>query len=328
MAEETVESTKPQDAKTFADFQASPEVQQILGVSSTRVKPEPAPPASPAVEKKADDPPEPEKVEATATPGEADDKANQVKRDRSAEGRVKEALAKSKAAEERAERLEKEIEELRKGTRKPEETVKTEAVKEPAKDGPPKLADFTSDAKYKTYDEALEAYQDARDEFRDRKASEKAAAEKEAAEAKTRKAEIDKRLEPAKAKHLDWQEKLDETAAKYPQSANDGMTAALRDCEDMGEMMYHFATHHDEFERVVSMEPKAAYREVLRTEIRLGANQSSEPDKQEPVVSKAPAPAERITGGARGSEITPDKARSQREFESNSEVQRILKQAR
>lgn len=185
--------------------------------------------------------------------------------------RISEVIAQRKAAEEKADRAEREAQELR---------AKLEALSvkaEPSKPGDkPIRTGFTSD------DEYIEALADWK--------AKQAIAEREKAQVEAQaKAEFEaierswgKQCEAAKAELEDFETVIADSEVSIP----DVVAAALKESEHGAKLMYFLAKHPDEARQMHRMRPIAAVKHLAKLEAEL----MSEPEAKPVERSKAPEP--------------------------------------
>lgn len=240
--------------------------------------------------------------------GTDDKKQVQEPKKGSAEARIKELTDARKQEKERADRLERELQELRtSGNRKPEpsqQTSQPEAIKpssatiEKAK---PRLAEFEKDPKYKTYAEAVDAFNDSLDTWRDEQAESrqrKADAERQSAAGME---EHNQKITKAKEAHADFEEVVQAGIAAAENIKNVGLEAAMRESEITGELVYHLASHLDEYKRICAMTPNQAYRATVALDLKLsGEPQSQVQEPKRTPVTRFTAPPPTPVGGSGG----------------------------
>ena len=322
------EITAPSDASSMSEFKSSSAVQAILsGVPTPAVVKEPPAESTDENVDASQDGTKPESVIAPdSEPGESRNQET-GKKDRSAAGRIAQLHAEAKSEREARQKLEAEIAELRKGTRKPEETKTVEPPKPEAKaDGKPKLAEFTADSKYKTYDEAQEAWADARDEWvKSQSLAESRKAEEQKSQ-QQRQVEHQGKLLYARAKYADFDAKLQAGIAATAGVENRGIEAAIQEIgkEAFAEVLYGLVDNLDEYRRIAALPPQQAYREILKLELKLSSGEDT-PERTVKPISKAPAPPETIGGNGAVLGKDPSKAGSMRDFKSNPKIQALLK---
>ncbi len=256
------------------------------------------------------------------------------RRNRKAEGKIAELSAAETRERLRAERAEKELDELRKTSavqpspERPKADIKPEAEK--FTEAKPLCAAYTDklgsdEAPFagKTYEQLHDMWIDAVDDWRDRKtefraqqAKQEAAATLAAAEAeakrvseaardKTRQREQDAKLAIARDKYEDYDTVINSAIAAHPNVSNDGIGAAFQHCHDVGELKYALAKDGaKEYLRIAALPPFEAYRETLDLDTLLNKGAKPEkiaeapkaPEKPKPAVSKAPAPYVPLNG--------------------------------
>jgi hypothetical protein len=255
------------------------------------------------------------------------------KRDRSFNGRISDLTNRLKTAEEGRAKLERELEELRKGGRSPEAPQQPSAVSDQrsAETKPAAAAQGDAEPDFEklleaaiddpantTYEKAqaaaLRAYHKAVREAEGQRA------ERERAESQARTAH-EARLAQTRERHEDFDEVV---AAAIPQVEgvhNAGIEAAM-DASDSAEIVYYFATHLDEFRRIAQMKPQAAYRATVALDLKLsqsprnlaltgGAEKTASAPRQ---ASRAPAPVTPVTGATAHTPKNPAEARDYAEY--------------
>ena len=163
---------------------------------------------------------------------------------------------------------------------------------------PPVRASFAS----------YEEYLDAKAEFTGRRAAEnyrkeyeaKQSAEKQAAERTKRTTEFQTKLNE---KYPDITERVGAIAhIQMPE----GMSDAITESEFGPDILNHFASNPEDFERIAALKPSHALREIGRLEARL---EGAPPKKPELVAvkppSRAPAPIKPLSGSAVSSDDEP-----------------------
>lgn len=207
------------------------------------------------------------------------------------------------SAEARADRLERELAELRGG-----ETTKVTPVQEP-----PETPKPTQD-KFDTYDEFIEALADWKADQRvskalsEREATQKAEEQKKSeARQQTEQAEVwKKRVDAALA--VPGRDDFREVAfGKIPMSVV--MRDAILDSELGAEVLYALGKNPAEAQRIAGLGPMAAAREIWKLELTLTSRSSSKPpEKQKQQVSSAPDPITPVgSNGTGGGAIDPAK---------------------
>ncbi len=344
MEEEVIESTVPADS--YAAYKAASLKLEKEPTPDPATDPQPPAPevvapvsSAPPVETPAGETPgatdTPEETPSSAAPVKAakpaetpedseqdtqEQKEQKAKerRNRKAEGKIAELSAEGTRERLRAERAEKELEELRKTSAvqpraaepaKPE--VKPEVAPEKFTEAKPLCAAFTDklgsdEAPFagKSYEQLHDMWIDAVDDWRDRKTEFRAAqseaeakatlaaAEAEtkrvsdAARDKTRQREQDARLAIAKDKYEDYDTVINSAIAAHPNVSNDGIGAAFQHCHDIGELKYALAKDGaKEYLRIAALPPFEAYRETLDLDTLL--IKGAKPEKT-PAPAKAP----------------------------------------
>jgi hypothetical protein len=261
---------------------------------------------------------------------EAKSQEKREKKDRSFNGRISELTNKLKTAEEGRAKLERELEELRKGTRSPEARqqpspgVRSQESgvrsQEPAaeNDAEPdfeKLLDVAiDDPANTTYEKAqaaaLRAYHKAIREAEGKRA------ERERAESQAKTAH-DARLAKTRERHGDFDEMVAQAIPQVEGVHNPGIEAAM-EASDSAEVVYYFATHLDEFRRIAQMKPQAAYRATVALDLKLanpaltgGPEKTASAPRQ---ASRAPAPITPVTGATAHTPKNPAEARDYAEY--------------
>jgi hypothetical protein len=243
------------------------------------------------------------------------------KRRPSIEGRIADLTKRLKTAEEGRAKLERELEELRKGVRSPEarqqqqpSAVSDQRSAEPKPAGEPdfeKLLDAAiEDPANTTYEKAqaaaLRAYHKAIREAEGQRA------ERERVESQAKTAH-EARLARTRERHGDFDEVV---AAAIPQVEgvhNPGIEAAM-DASDSAEVVYYFATHLDEFRRIAQMKPQAAYRATVALDLKLAQSTPERTASAPRQASRAPAPVTPVTGATAHTPKSPAEARDYAEY--------------
>lgn len=214
---------------------------------------------------------EKEKPAESAPEGKAQEKAELPP----SEARIKELLAKNKI-------LEQQLADLRRPPER-QEPAKTEEVEEA-----PKMEDF----------EDLASWTEAKINF---EVKQSLAKDRELRASEETKARIDAHNKQVVQK---WNESVASAKKKYPDFEEKAFAADFniidgsvldRWCleSDMGtDVLYHYATHRDEFEALNRMTPVLAAREIAKTEVKL----LEKPKPAPKVVSDAPKPVSEVSG--------------------------------
>lgn len=265
---------------------------------------ESAPPAN----KQANTPEDKTETAAKTGIAETNNQEQKPKRDRSTEGRIKELVAQGRIEEaakiwdaanakrekERADKLEQELQEYR--TRKPETTSKP-AVEQPKESKPPesqapKLGDFVKDSKYTTYEEAHEAWIDARDDYRDTKrAEEKRRSDQQRQEA-TASEHLKTKVTEARAKYADFDQVAGEIGLGYDPPS---MRQFIQKFNDPMGLLYYLGTNQEEHRRILAVsDPVERWAELRFIEKRL----SGTPENKTPTVVRKPSPPPQTFGGS------------------------------
>ncbi len=243
------------------------------------------------------------------------DKGTKEKSDRSASARFAELTNERKAAEARAEKAERELEELRKGTRNPPESKPADKAEAKPDDTAPKEEDFATYADYieaRAEHRALKAYKAER-----AKESEEATQKAEQERNEKQKQTMKERITAQKAEYPDFDAKL---KALDHIKTNPGISHALGQSENVGHVLAALAADPAEYERINAMEPYAALYAMGMFEQRTMAGRSPSPEKIKPTpISKAPPPPPQAGGTA---PPTPTAA----EAKGFSEYKRLEKQ--
>lgn len=302
-----------------------------------RAEGKPVTEVAPATESAADSEPA-EKPAESADSGAATEKPIQdgqhPKRDRSAAGRAQELItagrieeaqkildAAAKKDRDRADQLERELQEAR--TRKPEQAAApaAETPKEPGTKSEQKalkafLEEYFPANPQASYEDGLEAYY--ADKFNpekimgefEKRMEEKRAKEAAEADAKKRQEAQQSAFNRGREKYDDFDEVLNrgkEATKDVP--ANPGVGAAIQESELVDDLVYHFSANPEEFRRVSALPPNAAYRAVIALEHQLSSSASAPalptPGKPKIPPSAAPAPVAPLGGGSAGSNGRP-----------------------
>lgn len=219
--------------------------------------------------------------------------------------RLSELASQRKAEKERADKLERELEELRKaGTRKPEGTpAGTEA--KPNEDAEPDFKTFYEEeeksGKHQSWAElqsaALKRYNAAMREFSG-KQSQKTERERQANEAR---AAATQKLTKAREKYADF----DQVTAGDPATGeglvmNNAVFGALLSAEDGMDILYEAGKlPAEEKKRIAALPPQGQLFEMAKIQARLAGATSNAPGKERQTatpITKAPPPATPVTG--------------------------------
>jgi hypothetical protein len=206
------------------------------------------------------------------------------------EERIDQLVARQKTAEDRAERAERELAELR------AKAPKTEAARPEGSPAPLDYTKFKAEWIQKnpegTYDELSAAWAEvAADQRVKADRAEQAKAAKDAAEAKERE-ELNtswrKRVETAKAKYADWNE-LD--FGKAPLREGSIPDAFIIDSEAGPDLLRHFAQHPEELEAINSLPAFRQVRELVKLEAKYGETPPDKTDAKPEAKAEAETPA-------------------------------------
>jgi hypothetical protein len=272
-------------------------------------KPEVEAESTPAEESETEDTSSDESETETETDQDSEpDTKPETKQERNDKGEFKESVQKridkavfaQREAERRAADLERQLAEARGGSdAKPLEKPRYEA--------------FQNDPKYKTYEEAQEAYTEAVAEFklqqRDMAAAE--SARKESAKAMER--VWNERLAATKAEHRDYDAVLAK-AAEVPISAP--AQTAIIESEVGPKILYELAKNPAEAERIAKLSPIGQVKAIARLEDKLSTPEAATR------VTKAPKPPATVRGSAPKTVDLNDKSLSMRDFER--EARRLM----
>jgi len=267
----------------------------------------------------------PEGKIATA-PGAPKQETQDTRRKRNAEERLKELHGDKEREKARADRAEKELDELRKtSAAKPPDATKppepSKPVAAPFSEPMPSMRKYLerqsageegfADKSYEELQDLCNAdlveWQDrraeARREKREADEAEKKAAD-EAAKAKTteaealavRKREQDAKVALAKLKYEDYDQSIQAVIAANPNVRNAGIEAAFGEVDDMGEILYALAADKGaEYLRIAKLPTKAAYRETLRLDDRIQAAIAAAAPPKDPDAPAPPAKPEKTS---------------------------------
>jgi hypothetical protein len=260
--------------------------------------------------------------EPVAEPGETKtQEPKQSRRKPDAEARIKELNAEAKREKERADRLERELQDSR--TRKPEPSEPPAATKAaaPKEDDPkPTLAMYTADAK--SYEEAQEKYSEALLEWRDRqkeKANATKAAETRSAEAK---AKIRQTVEQAKTKHPNFSEEGGKVMLPFSPQGWENFFGG-KDFDHPIDVLQHLHANPQEHTRLMELakvNPNRFVAELMFID-RSMAKAPDNPKPQQPV-SRVPPPPPRVGGGTNPPEPAhPRDARNFGEYKRHRKAQ-------
>lgn len=188
------------------------------------------------------------------------------------------------AAETRAEKLQRELEEERAKSRPA--TAKTE-------DKPPKPEDFATVAEYT---DALVDYRVAKKFEADRLEAEQ---QRQADEKAAREREFGKRLAVAREKYTDFQEVVGSIAGTELDRVHNDVIEYMQESEHGAEILYHLAKHRDTLERFRKLSPRAFIAQLGKLETKWEkpaaetttlSQAAAAVTTTTPAVSKAPAP--------------------------------------
>jgi hypothetical protein len=242
------------------------------------------------------------------------------KKDNSFHGRISDLTKRLKTAEEGRAKLERDLEELRKGVRQQPSAVSDQRSAEPrpavagegnAEPDFEKLLDAAiDDPANTTYEKAqasaLRAYHKAIREAEGKRA------ERERAESQAKTAH-DARLAKTRERHGDFDEVVAQAIPQVEGVHNPGIEAAMAASES-AEVVYYFATHLDEFRRIAQMAPQAAYRATVALDLKLAQSTPEKTASAPRQASRAPAPITPVTGATAHTPKSPAEARDYAEY--------------
>lgn len=209
------------------------------------------------------------------------------RRDTTAEGRINELTA-------RARQLEQERDEWKAKANPP-------AKEEPKSAPPPPVGkpDFkamlAAAPDGEDYEQTHDRYLEARDEWRERVAAEKAAQAFEAEKAKAVSESLVQKIQKASAEKPDFEEVV--VHGKWmPKALKDSVAAFMQDADSL-DLIYYLAKNPDEVARIAAEKPSRQLLEMGKLEDRI--SKPAEPEKPtRPPVSSAPPPPTRMGGAA------------------------------
>lgn len=186
------------------------------------------------------------------------------------------------AAEARAAELERQIQELRKGSE-----VKSDGPAPDGKpEGKPKMEDF------KTVGEYAEAVADWKVREALRKEREESAKKEQQKRAEGNREAFEKRVRAVSEQFPDYQDVVGSLDAVVPQH----IAMYIVEDENGPAMAYYLAKHRDEFDRIAKLSPIKALAEIGKLETKWLAKPEGKPAAAAPAVSKAPPPISPIEG--------------------------------
>ena len=189
-----------------------------------------------------------------------------------------------KAAEKRADELERELAELK---------TKGKPTPEPSQEPDPK--DFTNDkGEFDAFGYAKALAKHAAEEAVKADRKEQAKLDKEAAEARSYQEYLG-RVQSSAKDIEDWQEAAEDAADL---KVSGPLTAYLREAEAPAPLLYHFAKHPDVLERLNALPPIKAIAEVTKLELSLTKEpaKADEPEVK-PTKARAPEPIAPLPNG-------------------------------
>jgi hypothetical protein len=286
------------DAESVEEYRKIREGEKIPAEPST---PKTQPQSEPeAVEEVKEPPAEGE----SASVSETESQENKPKRNHKAEARIDELTARNK-------RFESEIAELRqKLAEKPQQPsaeTKPEVKEEPKR---PKLKDFIEGTQAKngeTYEDAHSRYEDAVDEWHDRRVKAAVAELRKDAENKTMAQQMKAKIDAAKLEFPDFEE-----TAMHVKTGSDAIANFVLQSPDGLRVLYTLAKNPAEHQRIVGLDPMFQFAELGR--IAAGLTVSSERPPQPVAVPKAAPPPPRISGESRSVNTHPSKATSLEQY--------------
>lgn len=195
---------------------------------------------------------------------------------------------KREAADTRAEKLQRELEEERAKSR-------PATVKE---DKPPKPEDFATVAEYT---DALTDYKVAKKFEAEKLRLEQ---ERQAEEKAAREREFGKRLAATKEKHPDFDEVMGEIAGSELDKVHMDVVEYMQESEHGGDLMYHLAKHPETLDRLRKLSPRRFIAELGKleaqwekpAETKTTTLSQAATTTATPAVSKAPAPIAALDG--------------------------------
>jgi hypothetical protein len=200
--------------------------------------------------------------------------------------RINKAVKAQREAERKAEQLQREIEELKKGGTKPEGKKETKAA-DPDEPKKPKQEDFDT---FEEFIDKLTDYKaDLRDYHREKKEREKKQAEAQESFKKT----WEKKKDTAREKFDDFDEVM-ETAGDTPISRV--MHSIINESEIGPQLGYYLATHPEEAAAIKDMTPYAATKAMAKIEDKLTDSKPAEDKKQ--AKKELPKPPRNVGGNA------------------------------
>lgn len=168
-----------------------------------------------------------------------------------------------------------------------EQGVGNEAPKEA--DSRPKADDFDS------HEEFVDALTDWKLEQREKKNSEESVKAKAQSEMQTAQAKLRDGIESFRRMHPDFDEVI---ADVEDVRASIAMQELILASENGAELMYELAKNRDEFERINSLSPLVAARELGKIEAKLNKHSGQQVEKK--TTTKAPQPIKPIGSGSSG----------------------------
>lgn len=201
------------------------------------------------------------------------------------------------AAEQRADQLQRELEDFKAKSRPAQSQEK-----------PPKAEDF---ATVTEYTDALVKYRVAQELQAERDKTERERQEREKAQ---RDREFAKRLAEAKAEFDDFEEVMGSIAGTEMDRVHTDVVEYLQESEHGGKLMYHLAKHPDTLDRLRKLSPRRFIAELGKLETKW--EKQPEPtatlsqaaaSTAAPAVSKAPAPIQPLDGKSGTVEKDPAK---------------------
>lgn len=247
------------------------EVTPAAAPAATPASPASAPPAEVVVtdgQKPAESAtaPAPENAKPDKTTDDPQDKRTGTRR---FERRIAQAIRRAAEARAEADLYKKQLDELK--------------PKEPVDAGAPRLEQFDD----------IEKYADAKAKYAEKKALEKAEAERQTKAQREEQEQLvaswEQKAARAEAKYDDFDEVVGDMKPTSP------MFAAIMDAENGEDIAYHLGKNLDEAKRILAMPPWKQIREIGKLETKLAA----EPAKPK-TPSKAPAPITPISGTKAG----------------------------
>ena len=287
----------PADAESYSEHRAIRQGEKIAAPApAAEEQPKDGKPPAPKAEEKPPEPPPKkagESAEVPETPkpeSQEEPKDGKPRRDRGAEARIAELIARAKSAEDERDALRRRLEE----PQAPKPAAAAPPPSEPTDGDPkPKLKDYMEKAK------AEESAVDVQERWEEDVAAWRMRRQRVEAQATSIRDSMTRKVSEARAKHDDWDAV---TAGDVKTGAGLILTPAMSQYvveSDAGaEVAYHLGSNLAEARRIAALSPARQIAELAWIEKSLAAPPAPPPENTKPPVSKAPPPPRTLGGAA------------------------------